>query len=125
MNVKSALLFGFLVLIFLSVFVGFSLFNFQSESNITNFEECIAAGNPAMESYPRQCIDPISDKLFVEVINDSWRLDSIELRQHETDLFYGCFGCGATLCVDPIPEMKFVEETEERYCSENFEVIEK
>jgi len=22
---------------------------------ITNFEECIAAGNPAMESYPRQC----------------------------------------------------------------------
>ena len=26
-----------------------------SESLITNFEECIAAGNPAMESYPRQC----------------------------------------------------------------------
>ncbi len=24
-------------------------------SSITNFEECIAAGNPAMESYPRQC----------------------------------------------------------------------
>ncbi|NQU77810.1 hypothetical protein HQ544_03880 [Candidatus Falkowbacteria bacterium] len=23
---------------------------------ITNFEECISAGNPAMESYPRQCM---------------------------------------------------------------------
>ncbi len=23
--------------------------------NISNFEECINAGNPAMESYPRQC----------------------------------------------------------------------
>jgi uncharacterized protein YceK len=22
---------------------------------ITNFEECVAAGNPVMESYPRQC----------------------------------------------------------------------
>ena len=22
---------------------------------VTNFEECVAAGNPAMESYPRQC----------------------------------------------------------------------
>ena len=26
-----------------------------SSGEITNFEECIAAGNPAMESYPRQC----------------------------------------------------------------------
>tara|TARA_Y100000310_G_scaffold70474_1_gene66161 strand:- start:20551 stop:20733 length:183 start_codon:yes stop_codon:yes gene_type:complete len=24
-------------------------------SEITNFEECAAAGNPIMESYPRQC----------------------------------------------------------------------
>ncbi|MDH3736819.1 MAG: hypothetical protein OEQ94_07350, partial [Nitrosopumilus sp.] len=26
-----------------------------SESSISNFKECIAAGNPAMESHPRQC----------------------------------------------------------------------
>ncbi|MDD4353868.1 MAG: hypothetical protein PHN56_05420 [Candidatus Nanoarchaeia archaeon] len=25
-------------------------------SQITNFEECVAAGNPVMESYPRQCM---------------------------------------------------------------------
>jgi len=37
-------------------------------STITNFEECIAAGNPAMESYPRQC--RTSDgKHFVESIS--------------------------------------------------------
>lgn len=36
--------------------------------NITNFEECIAAGNPAMESYPRQC--RANDITFVEEIED-------------------------------------------------------
>ena len=33
---------------------------------ITNFEECVAAGNPVMESYPRQC--SAYGKTFVEVI---------------------------------------------------------
>lgn len=38
------------------------------ESNIESFEECIAAGNPAMESYPRQC--RTSDgKNFVEEVD--------------------------------------------------------
>ncbi|MEK0360751.1 MAG: MBL fold metallo-hydrolase, partial [Nitrosopumilus sp.] len=36
-------------------------------SIINNFEECIAAGNPAMESYPRQCRTP-DGKHFVEVL---------------------------------------------------------
>ena len=35
--------------------------------SITNFEECIAAGNPAMESYPRQCRTE-DGKHFVEII---------------------------------------------------------
>ena len=33
---------------------------------VTNFEECIAAGNPAMESYPRQCRN--GDETFVEIV---------------------------------------------------------
>jgi len=33
-----------------------------------NFEECAAAGNPVMESYPRQCRTP-DGKHFVEEIN--------------------------------------------------------
>jgi hypothetical protein len=35
---------------------------------ITNFEECAAAGNPIMESYPRQC--RADGKTFVEVIEE-------------------------------------------------------
>ena len=35
---------------------------------ITNFEECIAAGNPAMESYPRQC--RANGITFVEEIDE-------------------------------------------------------
>ena len=38
-------------------------------SSITNFEECIAAGNPAMESHPRQCRTP-DGKHFIEEIKD-------------------------------------------------------
>jgi len=34
------------------------------EPVITNFEECVAAGNPVMESYPRQC--RAGDQTFVE-----------------------------------------------------------
>ncbi len=36
-------------------------------SLINSFEECIAAGNPAMESYPRQC-RTADGKHFVEII---------------------------------------------------------
>ncbi|MBU0706586.1 hypothetical protein KJ657_02610 [Patescibacteria group bacterium] len=34
---------------------------------VTNFEECIAAGNPVMESYPRQCRH--GDQTFTEEID--------------------------------------------------------
>jgi hypothetical protein len=41
----------------------------QTASNeINNFEECIAAGNPAMESHPRQC-KTFDGKHFVEEID--------------------------------------------------------
>ena len=37
-------------------------------STINNFDDCIKAGNPAMESYPRQC--RAGDRTFTEVIDD-------------------------------------------------------
>ena len=43
--------------------------NSVEQATINNFEECIAAGNPAIESYPRQCRDSVSDKTFTEVID--------------------------------------------------------
>jgi eight-cysteine-cluster-containing protein len=41
---------------------------FNSE-NINTFEECVDAGLPVMESYPRQCRTP-DGRTFVEVIDD-------------------------------------------------------
>ena len=38
-----------------------------SDITITNFDECVAAGNPVMESYPRQCIDS-DGQTFVEEV---------------------------------------------------------
>jgi hypothetical protein len=100
---------------------------YTDQFRIDSFEDCLAAGYPAMESYPRQCMVP-GGETFTEIIEDFWRLDGIELMQHEIDGSYGCFGCntpeqGPTLCIDPVPEMKIIEETPERYCSEDFEVI--
>jgi hypothetical protein len=36
------------------------------QKEITNFEECIAAGNPVMESYPRQC--SVNGRTFTEML---------------------------------------------------------
>jgi len=99
------------------------------KQEITSFEECISAGNPAMESYPRKCRDPLSGKTFIEDIDGGWRNDGIVLMQHETEGYFACFGCstpseGPAMCIDPIQEMNQVDETQERYCNENFELVE-
>ena len=54
---KKYILFGILLII---------IFSGCEQKAITNLEECIAAGNPAMESYPRQC--RANEQTFVEVI---------------------------------------------------------
>ena len=66
-------------------------------NEINNFEECIAAGNPAMESYPRQCRTE-DDKHFVEVISKIpewvrntakwWSLTQISDDEYSTGLQY-------------------------------------
>ena len=60
---------------------------------------------------------------------DAWKSDGISLMQHETEGTFGCFGCSGSrqepaMCVDPIMEMRMVEETPERYCNSDFEVVE-
>ena len=40
--------------------------NKDKNNEITNFEECVAAGNPVMESYPRQC--RANGQTYVETI---------------------------------------------------------
>lgn len=54
-----------IALLFFLLGIGIFLF-MNNENEITNFEECAAAGNPIMESYPRQC--RANGKTFVEEI---------------------------------------------------------
>ena len=60
---------------------------------ITNFEECAAAGNPIMESYPEQCRTP-DGRLFVRDV------PPIVMPEEEI-VFNGCAvaGCSSQLCV--------------------------
>ncbi|AFS80094.1 hypothetical protein NKOR_00890 [Candidatus Nitrosopumilus koreensis AR1] len=45
--------------------------SFQKQYSVINsFEECMSAGNPVMESHPRQC-RTIDGKHFVEKIDSS------------------------------------------------------
>lgn len=121
-----------LIIVTVVVFLGIDAVNIikstqMTEGSVSNFEECVAFGNPVMESYPRQCVH--KGVTFVEKISDAWMLDDIQLMRHETDGFFGCFGCSVTgeaqaLCVDPSFEMKVVVETSERYCNSDFEVVE-
>lgn len=41
----------------------------RADAPVTNFEECVATGQPVMESYPRQC--NYQGHNFVEVIHGS------------------------------------------------------
>lgn len=61
---------------------------------ITNFEECAAAGNPVMESYPRQC--RADGRLFVEEIDEPIVPPDDRPMPVEPD---GSIGDGATGCV--------------------------
>ena len=47
-----------------------------AEGPITNFEECLKAGNPAMESYPRQC-RTVDNQLFMEDIGNQFEKDEL------------------------------------------------
>lgn len=101
---------------------------FRDINKVTNFEECVAKGYPVMESYPRKCRDPISKQTFTERVEFYWMYDGIHLLRHEVDGSYGCFGCSGAesdmpMCIDPIPEMKPVDETREMFCNSNFEIV--
>ncbi len=41
----------------------------ESEDTVNSFEECVAAGYPVMESFPRQCRSE-DGNLFVEEVTD-------------------------------------------------------
>jgi hypothetical protein len=55
----------------LIIWAGYSVFNNQNDNtqSVTDFTSCAAAGNPVMESHPRQCRSA-DGKLYIEDIDD-------------------------------------------------------
>lgn len=49
----------------------------------TNFEECVAAGNPVMESYPRQCNTPQGGHFVEDIGNALEKQDLIRTATHQ------------------------------------------
>jgi len=92
--------------------------SFYPRDNVNDFSSCVNAGYPVMESYPRQC--NYNGRTFVEEI--SWENDGVTLKKIPNG-DYACFGCGRTMCIDPISGLEDVEETESLHCDEDFNVI--
>lgn len=51
--------------------------NTSTQTSISDFDSCVAAGNPVMESYPRQC--SANGKTFNEVILDKDAVSQIQI----------------------------------------------
>ena len=64
------------------------------QSLISNFDECVAAGNPVMESYPRQCV--VNEQTFTEVITNTNQLVGGDADEH------GCIGSAGYSWCDPL-----------------------
>ncbi len=76
MNKKLQFVLLIVILVFVSLGIYLICLNINKVSRqqitpiaiVNNFEECLGAGNPVMESYPRQCRS--GDKTFVEEIGN-------------------------------------------------------
>jgi len=56
-----------------------------------NFAECVQAGNPVMESYPRQCRSESAGKTFTEILTpeEQARINPPDIIKPTTDEFCG------------------------------------
>lgn len=79
-------------------------------TQITDFEECVEAGNQVMESYPRQC--KADDEIFIEVIIED-DVDNESVGDDRDD--HGCIGsAGYQWC----PSTQKCQRMWEEYCKE-------
>lgn len=53
------------------------------QQDITSFEQCVAAGNPVMESHPRQC--RADGKLFVEEIKEQKPIELVQCSEGQQE----------------------------------------
>ena len=65
---------------------------------ITSFEGCVDAGNPAMESYPRQCKTKDGNH-FVEIINDVQKTENLFSMLYVNSELIDCVGVAVQQCM--------------------------
>ncbi len=66
-NINKRIIFWILI-VFLAIVIAVLLMFLKpktAQSNVNNFEECVKAGYPVMETYPRQCKTP-DGRMFIE-----------------------------------------------------------
>ena len=77
--------------IVIAALLAFGVWHIMSKSKetvvVTNFEECVAAGNPVMESHPRQCVH--EDEHFVEEIDDAMEVKGVASSYEECETMGG------------------------------------
>lgn len=113
------------IVIFIIVLIGVLLVLYgalqnSSQVEVSSFEECVAAKNPVLESFPPQC--KTNGKTFTQTLPD-WKADEVSMMRIPNSGQLACFGCGAFECKTPAPDLKLIEETPDRHCTENFEVV--
>lgn len=120
MNTKPTIK-NFLIVIFPAIFIVLIIFFLimpqvrqsredNNQINVTNFEECVMAGNPVMESYPRQCQH--NGQIFTENIDQVVGGDKDE---------YGCIGSAGYSWCEPKNKCLRIWE-EECYDSDQQEI---
>lgn len=54
---------------------------------------------------------------------DDWLNDGVILMKDKETGDISCFGCGKTICKDPTMFWEKIDETENRHCGDNFDVV--
>ncbi|MBD3210577.1 hypothetical protein GF318_04315 [Candidatus Micrarchaeota archaeon] len=102
----------------------------NSAENITSFEECVQAGYPVMESYPRQCRTP--DGKTFESLSDRFEISKNTSCNEDSDcllvnreLGFSCCWAGVCEAVNYSEDKwiavnrKWFNESREQYCPRN------
>lgn len=85
MKKSIIILIALIILLLAGIFLILNCKCFKKEEPITppllinSFEECIAAGYPALESYPQQCMTPDGKTFFEDIGNELEKLDLIRI----------------------------------------------
>ncbi|MCF7845291.1 MAG: Gmad2 immunoglobulin-like domain-containing protein [Candidatus Pacebacteria bacterium] len=83
----NKIIFSLIVVLFLIGFSFLLFYSFEKEEEkveVDSFEECVEAGNPVMESYPRQCIHE-GEKFVEDIGNEVEKTDLIQLHSVQPD----------------------------------------